>query len=279
MASERQPEDKYVEVGGLRLHYLDWGGRSDRVVLLVHGLTGNAHDWDEIAHALSDEYRVLSLDQRGHGDSQWAADGYWPHLFGADVYQLAFKLDIVPFDLIGHSLGVWTGIAYAGDHWRDLSHLMLSDFGPEVGRESARAIQSRTGNRPLGFRNAEEAMAWLQETYPTRPTGLLERRVKYGMRVNWAGRLVWKHDPDLFWLTGSAALREVPYLWEQLGKAHCPILVMRGERSPMLTLDIRDRMLATAPRAKGVEVKGAGHYLYDENPQEFSRLTREFLAT
>ena len=273
------PNDEFVQVNGLRLHYLDWRGDSDRVVLMVHGGTGNAHDWDGLAQELREDYHILSLDQRGHGDSDWSTEGYWPRQLAEDLTGFVEALGLPPFDLISQSMGVWTSIAYAGDQWKMLRHLVLTDFGPEVGRESAREIRSNITDRPLGFRSSEEAVAWLEKAYPTRPRALLERRVQYGMRLNWADRLVWKHDPEFTWITGSAGLKATPYLWEQLARIQCPLLVLRGERSTILTPEIRDRMLAAVPHAQSAEVPGSWHFLYDESPEEFTRLARGFLAT
>ena len=77
--TDRTPEDKYVTVGGLRLHYLDWGGDAETPMVCLHGRAQNAHSWDFTALAFGDRYRVLSLDQRGHGDSDWAATGDYDH--------------------------------------------------------------------------------------------------------------------------------------------------------------------------------------------------------
>ena len=68
------PRDKYIRVNQLRLHYLDWGGNGDKVILLLHGFMGHAHVWDDLASDLSARFHVLALDQRGHGDSEWSKE-------------------------------------------------------------------------------------------------------------------------------------------------------------------------------------------------------------
>lgn len=279
MQRSAQPRDKHVTANGLKLHYLDWGGADSSALMLLHGITGNAHDWDEVAPQLTSHYRVLALDQRGHGDSDWTRAGYWPQDFAADLQEVVQQLRIAPFDLVGHSLGAWVGMAYAGDHSPGLRHLLLSDFGPEVGRESAVGIRGTVTNRPAGFKTREEAAAWVKASFnPPRPDAMAERRAQYGLRKNWAGRLVWKHDSEISWLTGSAGLRASPYLWGQLAKVQCPVLVMRGQHSAMLTPEIQDRMVATAPKARKALVKDVGHYLYD-NPDEMVRVMLEFLGS
>ena len=69
--AQAEGTSRRLDIDGLRLHYLDWGGDGPPLVML-HGLTGHAHTWDHTAAALGDRYRVLALDQRGHGDSGWA---------------------------------------------------------------------------------------------------------------------------------------------------------------------------------------------------------------
>ena len=68
------PQDHSVSARGLRFHYTEWGGASQPPMLCLHGATQTAHSWDEVAPELAASYRVLCLDQRGHGDSDWAPD-------------------------------------------------------------------------------------------------------------------------------------------------------------------------------------------------------------
>ena len=91
-----QPTDHTVEVNGLGIHYLDWGGHSERNLLLVHGQGGNAHNWDHVARALRDEFRVIALDQRGHGDSDHTWEGYGVDRFASDLAEFVEATDRLP---------------------------------------------------------------------------------------------------------------------------------------------------------------------------------------
>src|ERR1700730_5370671 len=113
---EDEFRDGLLEVNGLRLHYTDWGERSLPAILLVHGLNVQCHTWDPIARPLSKDRRVICLDLRGHGDSDWAREGYPVQAFVKDIRELAEKLGIAPFDYVGHSLGARIGIAYGAEH-------------------------------------------------------------------------------------------------------------------------------------------------------------------
>ena len=72
---ENAPQDKFVDANGMRFHYLEWGNPGNPPMLLLHGFAQTCHSWDFVALGFSDNYRVIVLDQRGHGDSDWASDG------------------------------------------------------------------------------------------------------------------------------------------------------------------------------------------------------------
>ena len=75
MATSVQPKDKTVNVNGINLHYLDWGTEGKSKVLLLHGLRGHSHSWDDVSTDLCQDYHVIALDQRGRGESDWAPGG------------------------------------------------------------------------------------------------------------------------------------------------------------------------------------------------------------
>src|SRR5262245_62675297 len=75
MPGDMTAQDRTIEANGLRLHYLDWGNDAAPPMLLLHGFSGHAHTWDAFARAMRSRYRVLALDQRGHGDSDRARNG------------------------------------------------------------------------------------------------------------------------------------------------------------------------------------------------------------
>ena len=101
MTTQIQPLDKTVSANGINLHYLDWGNGSAPPVLLVHGLRGHAHSWDDVSAALCQDYHVLALDQRGRGDSDWAPDGdYSGAAYVADLVGFCGSLKLDSFILV-----------------------------------------------------------------------------------------------------------------------------------------------------------------------------------
>ena len=147
MSGTPTPQSCFLDIGGLRIHYLDWGGDSQRTLLLVHGQGGNAHNWDHIAAELHDEFRIIAIDQRGHGESDHAREGYAVTAFASDLERFADALGIAPYSYCGASLGARNGIAYAGDRSDQLKHFVCLDYGPEMSVKSARTqIGGATGD-------------------------------------------------------------------------------------------------------------------------------------
>lgn len=273
-------KDRHVRVNGLSLHYLDWGGRGKPVLLLLHGLTGNAHAWDPFVasgHPSLEKWRPIALDQRGHGDSDHAKDGYPVTAFAGDIWQFARKLGLERFALMGHSLGARNAMSFSGDHADCLSHLVLVDFGPEMARQGAVNVRGRTTTRPPGFRTMDDAVAWFRESNPGRPEEQVRHSAQHALRLNYAHRLVWKQDPELAWITGSFGLTEVPHLWQQVARTTCPTLIVRGEQSDVLSREVTQRMVEAMPRARAVEIPGAGHGVPQDQPEAFNQAVFAFL--
>lgn len=272
--------DKYLVVDGLRLHYTTWGERDRPCVMLVHGLQSMLHTWDPIADALCEDYYIVNLDLRGHGDSDWTRQGYAVQRLVSDIHGFAQQLELPPFDMVGHSLGARVGIAYAGTFTDDLRHLVLSDAGPEVSRDAGIRVRARLARSSdvKGFRNEAEALAFFEDVYPEWRPIFHQLHVKHQLRLNWADKLVFKADPDVFWLTGSAGLREVPFLWEAASAITCPTLIMRGTDSYFLSAETARQMLATILGSQLAEF-ATGHHIPREAPEEFVRVLRGFLAS
>ena len=272
------PADHNVEVNGLNIHYLDWGGPSGRDLLLVHGQGGNGHNWDHIASVLRQEFRVIAVDQRGHGDSDHTWDGYGVASFASDLAEFVEKVGIAPCDYVGASLGARNGIAYAGDRSDHLKHFVCLDYGPEMSVASARNQISGMNRRPLGWRSIDEYVE-LQMRSNARPgEDYYRHQATHALRLNYAGKYVAKSDPDMFWLNGSFGVREVPYLWEQWSRITCPIMEMKGSESDFLSDEIRARMMRMQPSMTWVDAPESGHGITGDNPEFLIEELRAFFV-
>jgi len=93
MENISQTQDRFVTANGLNLHYLDWGNPDALPMLLLHGLCGNAHYWDFFVQGMKNDYHILALDQRGHGDSSWA-ESYGPKDYVLDLEEFITTLEL-----------------------------------------------------------------------------------------------------------------------------------------------------------------------------------------
>ena len=272
------PTDRNVLINGLNIHYLDWGGDSPRNLLLVHGQGGNAHNWDHVAEALRDEFRVIAIDQRGHGDSDHAREGYAVDKFAADLAEFVEKTGIAPCDYAGASLGARNGIAYAGDRSDHLKHFVCLDYGPEMSVASARTQISGMNKRLLGWRSVDEYVDIQMQANPRPGEALYRRQAEHALRLNYAGKYVAKSDPEMFWINGSFGAREVPYLWEQWGKIACPVMELKGGESDFLSPEIKARMIEAQPSMTWVDVPESGHGITNDNPDFLISELRAFFV-
>ena len=278
MTSEISPTDHFVTVNGLNMHYLDWGGDSTRTLLLAHGQGGNAHNWDYVARELHNEFRVIAVDMRGHGDTDHTREGYAVTAFASDLAAFAEAVGIVPYDFCGASLGARNGISYVGDHPGHLKHFVCMDYGPEMSVESARKQIGGMNRRPLGWRSIDEYVDYASGLNPRASRDYLRNSAQHGLRLNWAGKYVLKQDPDMFWLNGGLGVREVPHLWEQWAKITCPILELKGAHSGFLSPEILSRMKELQPTMQLVEVPDSGHPIGADNPDFLIKELRQFLV-
>ena len=129
------PVEGWADVGVLRLRYLDWAGGLPPIVAL-HGLASSSHWYDLIARLLSPQYRIVAPDQRGHGQTTQAPQGYdWPTL-ASDVASLMDLLEIQQAFVIGHSWGGHVASSLAANHPERVSRLVMIDGGFWDGRLS-----------------------------------------------------------------------------------------------------------------------------------------------
>jgi pimeloyl-ACP methyl ester carboxylesterase len=279
MTGALAPRDHRVTVGGLALHYCEWGAPGARPLVLLHGITGHARTWDHLAAALQPEFRIIALDQRGHGDSQWAPDGdYSVAAMAADVGGLADHLGLGRFPLLGLSMGGRVSIGFAGAHPGRVERLVIVDIGPDIAPEGMQRIRGTIGGAPEVFTSADEALAYIRRANPRYAEEEVRRRVTHGLMAAPQGGLTWKYDRALREAMRLGLRREVMDLWAPLGRIACPTLIVRGAESDILSPEIAKRMLASLPDGRLVEIAEAGHSVPGEQPQAFAAAVRSFLA-
>jgi len=265
----------YVEAGGVRLHYLDYGTAGRPSMLFLHGGGAHAHWFDFVAPDLAADCHVLALDQRGHGDSAWAdpPDYSYPR-FAADLAEAVEKLDLRDIILVGHSFGGMVSLLYAAAHPERVSRLIVVDSMQRVSEEfvaALRTIGSREGSsydtldrfvaryrlRPLGASTRPDVVAYL---------------ARYSARRSADGR--WRHKVDRRVYAARHAIDGLP-CWKQIT---IPALVIHCADSARITPAIAGQIKARCPQVEIVGVPDSGHHVTLDNPAGFVNAVRTFLA-
>ena len=273
--------DGYLTIHGLRHHYLRWGDVSNDPVVFLHGLMNTGRYWEHIAQRFQDRYSVYAPDLRGHGESEHAPGGYLVWAFAMDLRGFIEEMDFEAFDLVAHSIGSRVAMSYARDHSHRIKHLVLADMGPEMAEQGARGIRRSTGDaqKAAGFATEAEALEHFAALYPGQNEDFLRRQIGAALELDEkSGSLVFRFDPSIHQATGRGAIAEIPYLWESLEHITCPTLVIRAEKSKVLSREIAEQMVERLPNARFIEIADAGHQVPLHQPDAFSAAVRDFLA-
>ncbi len=271
---------RYVEVNGLRLHYLDYGGVGLKPLVCIHGLTGNAHNFDPVAPNFVAKYHVISLDVRGRGDSQWGPPQNYN--YATYVSDLAAFLDLLNFDrvsLLGTSMGGIISMIYAGDFPDRVERLALNDIGPELNPVGLARIVDYVSHAPLEFGSFAEVIEYYRRTYPP-AAGVSEERLaefsRWAVRETENGRFTWKMDPEVRKLRAAQADSSLATLWDSYRRIKAPVLVLRGAESDLLSAETVRKMCEAHPNTEVVELPGVGHAPFLTEPQALSALRKFF---
>lgn len=251
---------------GLRLHYRDYAGRSDRPpILCFPGLTRNARDFEGVAARLAPEWRIIAVDFRGRGESAYAKDAmtYVPLTYAQDVLLLLSELKIDRFVAFGTSLGGIVTMLLAATGRATLAGALLNDIGPQIERDGLDRIKNFVG-RSVSWPTWIHAARALSEANATVfPGYILEdwlRMAKRMYRLTPTGRIVPDYDKNIaetFRLPGGEAGVD---LWPALDAlADVPTLIVRGALSDLLSDNTADAMVTRLKMASRITVAGAGH--------------------
>jgi esterase len=273
------PDEHRVTVNGLRFRYLDWGSAGKPVILFLHGGALTAHTWDLCCLALRDDYHCLALDQRGHGDTDWAPNAdYSIAAQRDDIKGFAEAMGLDRFVLVGMSLGAINSLAYAIEHSATLSALVLIDAGPNVRRSGSRRIRDfvNGGTEP---ETLESIIARALAFNPRRDPLILRRSLMHNLRRKDDGSWVWKYDRRRFQaMGGDRHAEERRSLVDGLSNVDCPTLVVRGGESDVFHDEDAERLAASLPKGRWVRIPRAGHTVQGDNPKDLVAALREFLG-
>jgi len=273
------PESHHVVLRGHRFHYLDWG-KNGPPILFLHGAGLTAHTYDLVCLALRTEYQCISLDQRGHGDSEWSPVlDYSNETQAGDIVAFVEHMGWDHFLLVGMSMGGVNSIFYAGRHSNRLAGLVIIDAGPEL-RPVGTARIGEFLRQPDALDSIEEFVERALRFNPRRDPRLLRRSLRHSLRQRPDGKWVWKADPR----PREQNARQAPLpdrykaLWAEVEHITCPTLVLRGAESDVLLDEDAERLASRLPNGRWVKIPHAGHTVQGDNPTAIVDAIRNFLA-
>jgi pimeloyl-ACP methyl ester carboxylesterase len=272
--------------GGISLAADAYGQPGSPPVLLFHGGGQTRHSWHTTARTLGARgWRALSVDLRGHGESDWPDDGdYGLDAFAGDVLGIISEMDRPPA-LVGASLGGVATLVAVGESTKDLaSALVLVDIAHRIESEGSQRIGDFMRERMEdGFGSVEEAAAAVAAYNPHRPPPSNLSGLKRNLRRRPDGRWVWHWDPRfLSGQGGSIDETRVsllpPERLEAAARAvRVPTLLVRGRMSDVLSPEGARQFLDLVPHAEFVDVAGAGHMVAGDRNDIFNEAIVQFL--
>jgi pimeloyl-ACP methyl ester carboxylesterase len=276
--TEAVPQDRFVTADGRRFHYLEWGEPDSPPMLLLHGYAQTCHSWDFVSLAMCDRFRVLSLDQRGHGDTDWAPDSdYSPEGYWTDLNAVAEALDLRDFVLMGLSMGGRNAISYAANHPGRVKALVVVDSAPIMEKAGSERMQRFVqGDDELD--SVDAFVKRVQEYNPLRPAEQIRGSIMHNLKQLRNGNWTWKYDKVLRSPNRKPPSRDyTALLWEQIDKLDSPTLVVRGGQSDMIALDTADELHRRIKGSSLATVERAGHLVMGDNPSGFESAVMEFI--
>ena len=247
-----------------RIAYLEWGDpKNERVLVCAHGLTRCARDFDALAAALSERYRVVCPDVAGRGDSGWLPDPMLYQLpqYLSDMVTLVARLDVESVHWLGTSMGGLIGMALASLPDTPVSKLVINDAGPVISKVSLERIATYVGVAPVfpDIATAEKYIRAVSMTFGPHTDAEWRFLTEVVVRKNADGSLRMHYDPKLAEPFRALMPEKDLELWPLWDAIRCPTLVLRGALSDLLTRDTCDKMAGRGPKAKVVEIPGVGH--------------------
>ncbi len=266
--SKLSPVQRHVQcaspAGLHRIAYLEWGEPDNpQVLVCVHGLTRCARDFNNLARALSDRYRVVCPDVAGRGDSDWLADPmlYANPQYVADMVTLIARLDVEQVHWVGTSMGGLIGMALASQKDSPVTKLVLNDAGPVIGKAALERIATYVGKWPPlpTVQAAEQLVRAVAAPFGPHTDEEWRFLTEVVVRKNADGSYRFHYDPKI----AERFRKDIPEgdleVWPVWDAVRCPTLVIRGAQSDLLSKETAEQMTRRGPKAKLVELPGIGH--------------------
>jgi pimeloyl-ACP methyl ester carboxylesterase len=274
----------------LKLHYADWGNPDKPPLILVHGGEDHCRSWDWVAGELMADWHVIALDLRGHGDSQWTADGNYPIMnFVYDLAQLVEQFGYEQVTIVAHSLGGNTALRYAGLYPEKVRKIVaIEGLGPSPKMVEERAQtpidehwrkwfadkRARAARKHREYASFEEALQRMHAENSYLTAEQARHLCEHAVIRNENGTYSWKFDPHIrVWPILDITTDQMQALWQRIT---CPTLLCWGEKSWASDPEADGRM-GLFQNARLAKFADAGHWLHHDQFDRFMAELKGFL--
>lgn len=275
-------QDQWIRSDGLALRFVEWGPRDAPAVVMLHGLRSYAHTWEPVALSLLPKWRVIALDQRGRGRSDWdPQQDYYTAAYVRDLAMLVDSLSLRRFVLLGHSMGGTNALVYASHHPDRVVALVIEDMGPGASTATGGSdrIKRELLETPSSFSGWGEAAAFWRKIRPNISAAAIQSRVEHSMKQGEDGRIVWRYDAEgISHARLTATPQQLVDLWPHVDMLAVSTLLLRGAESDFLTAQTAQEMCRRNALIRWIDIPSSTHYVHDDNLPQFNAALHLFLA-
>jgi esterase len=264
-----------------QFYHLLYGPEAGRKWVFVHGLMGYAQNWRKIISAFEPTERCLAYDQRGHGRSIKPENSYAPKDYADDLFHILSELGWKQIVLVGHSMGGRNVLNFANRYPDLISHLVIEDIGPDGNPHAHEYYENLLNMVPTPFENRQAAKDYFfgefKRTAKTRENIQVMANYFYANVEEKADSSVdWRFSKKA--MIDSVRLGRSGDVWNEIQGLKVPTLYVRGELSKELSRENFEKVLASNPMIKGVEIPSAGHWVHSDQPQAFIGALKQFVG-
>ena len=242
-------------------------------MILLHGTGDNAHIWDYFAYYTSIDFRIIALDQRGHGNSQWAIPPAYSCIdYVNDLDRLIETLQFNGIVLMGHSLGALHATMYAATRPEKVSGLIHIDIEPCPPTWNKKYLHDLYENLSPYYSSNTEFIEEVKKNSPYADKEMLSDIALFALYKKEDGKFYRKYDREVLYHFDRYDLRPC------LAKITCPTLIIRGEESRVMRQEIAEEMRGAIKKSRLVEIPRATHPVHTDNPPKFQEAVLDFLS-
>lgn len=271
---------EFKTTDGLRLRADLWGKPQHPPAVLLHGGGQTRHAWGDTARRLAEDgWYAVTVDLRGHGDSDWSAEGnYGLRPMADDLVMIAESLDHSPV-LIGASMGGMTALFAEGYLKPGLARgLVLVDIAPRMEASGVSRIVKFMLAHQDGFASLEEAADAIADYRRHRNRPVTTEGLKKNLRLGDDGRYYWHWDPKMLTPRNPEAVSDYARLYEAARNLRLPTLLVKGKQSDVVSDESVREFRELVPDSEFADVSGAGHMVAGDNNDDFSAAILDFMA-